>query len=147
MQENNDKNNEKIKKIQKSNKKKNKSLKVSYETNLGRVRDKSATIIGKLSNPVVEQTNSKAACLQLCEKKIEENKEKMECEINCCHNIETVSLKNKIKEHEERRDRMEWIFGRQVDNPFIKNLSQISMEDLCGYLQQTQLIIQKLSMI
>ena len=139
-----------MKKILKSNKNKIESLKVSYETKMGRVRDESATIIGKLSNVVVEQTNSKAVCLQLCEKKIEENKEKMECEIeeiNCRHNIETVSLKNTIKEHEERRDRMEWIFGRHVDNPFIKNLSQISAEDLCEYFRQTQLIIQKSSTI
>ena len=115
-----------------------------------RVRDEGATIIGELRDAVIELADSNAASLQLCEKKIEENKEKMESEIeeiNCRHNIETVSLKNTIKEHEERRDRMEWIFGRHVDNLFIKNLSQISVEDLCEYFRQTQLIIQKSSTI
>ena len=164
LQESEAKNKEKIKSINKSNKIMVELIKTSYEKRIERVKDTGATLISKLSDAVVEQTNSNAACLQLCEKKIEENKKQHECDIaklNCEHNTETVSLKKEIKEHEEKRDRLEWIFGRQTDNPFLKNvgndkentmnfldevsknLAGVSPEDLRKYFLQTQSIIQQ----
>ena len=88
--------------------------KKSYEKRIKRVTDTGAALVSKLSDAVIELANSKAASLQLCEKKIEENKKQHECDIvklKCDHNIEIVLLKNELKVHEEKQDRMEWIFG------------------------------------
>ena len=113
LQENDDKNKKTIKNFKKSNKNIIELLKELNTTKIERVKDNSATSISLLSNVLKEEMNSKTACLQLCEK-IEENKKPMECDIvklKCDHNNEIVLLKNEFKVHEEKQDRMEWIFG------------------------------------
>ena len=86
--------------MKKSNQNMIKLLKELHAKRTERIKDTGAILISKLSNVVVEQMNSKAACLELCEKKIEEKKEKPECkieEINCSHDTEIVLLKKEIK--------------------------------------------------
>ena len=85
--------------------------------------------------------------------------------MKCHHNTQIVSLKNQLKVHEEKWYKMEWIFGRQMENPFLKNVGSeknnsinfldqvskqvgtISPEDLRKYFLQTQSIIQQSAML
>ena len=164
LQENYAHNKEKIKSINKLHKRTIKLLKTSNTTKIERGKGNSATLPNLLSSALKEERNCKTTCLELREKKIEENKKQMECDImklKCDHNTEIVLLKNELKVHEEKQDRMEWIFGQQMENPFLKNvnsdkdntiifldqvskqLAVISLEDLCKYFLQTQSIIQQ----
>lgn len=167
LNENNE-NNKKIKNIKKLNKNMIKLLKTSHATKIERVKDQSAMLISSLSSAVTEERNRRTACVELCEKKIEENKKQHECEIvklKCDHDTEIVSLKNNLKVHEEKRDRMEWIFRQRTKDLFLKNLNSnknniinfldqvskqlaaVSLEDLSKYFLQTQSIIQQLAML
>ena len=62
----------------------------------------------------------------------------MDCKIEqmkFCHNIQIVLLKNQLKVHEEKRYKMEWIFGRQTENPFQKNVGS-EMDNSINFLDQ-----------
>ena len=164
VQENDDKNKQKIKSIKKLHKNTIKLLNKSNTRKMERLKEDTTTIISSLSSALEESTNN----LNSHEKEIEENKEEMECkieEMKCRHNTQIVSLKNQLKVHEEKRYKMEWIFGRQTENPFLKNVGSekdnsinfldqvskqvgtISPEDLCKYFLQTQSIIQQSAML
>ena len=72
-----DENRIKMKSIKETNIKKIELIKEANTKKIKQIKDYNATIISSLSNSLEHQIN----CLELCEKKVEENQKEIECDI------------------------------------------------------------------
>ena len=100
LQKNDAKNKEKIKFMKKLHKNIIKSLNKLNSKKIETFKDNTVTLISSLSGVLKKERNCKTICVELCEKKIEENKKEMECDIvklKHDHNTEIVLLKNQLK--------------------------------------------------